>query len=82
MVLSAQQGQCGLLGMDSHSDGAGQKHLNVRPVVDALHGMHDLCGMSSFLFVWTACLGLFEHCGVWSQALTMLIVPCLRDVEA
>ena len=30
MVLTAQQGQCGLLGMDSHSDGAGQKHLNVR----------------------------------------------------
>ncbi|KAL3131472.1 hypothetical protein ABBQ38_007780 [Trebouxia sp. C0009 RCD-2024] len=28
MVLTAQQGQCALLGMDSHSDGAGQKHLN------------------------------------------------------
>lgn len=37
MVLSAQQGQCGLLGMDSHSDGAGQKHLNVRPLIDSPH---------------------------------------------
>lgn len=29
MVLTAQQGQCSLLGIDSHSDGSGQKHLNV-----------------------------------------------------
>lgn len=29
VVLTAQQGQCSLLGMDSHSDGAGQRHLNV-----------------------------------------------------
>lgn len=28
MVLTAQPGQCSLLGMDSHSDGGGQKHLN------------------------------------------------------
>ena len=29
VVMTAQQGQCSLLGMDSHSDGAGQRHLNV-----------------------------------------------------
>ncbi|DBA98870.1 TPA: hypothetical protein ACH3X1_014628 [Trebouxia sp. C0004] len=28
MVLTAQQGQCSLLGLDAHSDGGGQKHLN------------------------------------------------------
>lgn len=28
MVLTAQPGRCSLLGMDSHSDGGGQKHLN------------------------------------------------------
>lgn len=28
MVLTAQPGQCSLLGKDSHSDGVGQKHLN------------------------------------------------------
>ena len=49
MVLSAQQGQCGLLGMDSHSDGAGQKHLNVRPVVDSPHPIYEICGVSSNL---------------------------------
>ena len=47
MVLSAQQGQCGLLGMDSHSDGVGQKHLNVRPVDYAPHLNFVICGMSS-----------------------------------
>lgn len=47
MVLSAQQGQCSLLGMDSHSDGAGQKHLNVRPVVNT--PCLFMCAMSSFL---------------------------------
>ncbi|KAL0032760.1 hypothetical protein WJX79_008649 [Trebouxia sp. C0005] len=29
MVLTAQQGQCSLLGLDAHSDGGGQKHLNI-----------------------------------------------------
>lgn len=29
VVLTAQQGQCSLLGMDCHSDGSGQRHLNV-----------------------------------------------------
>jgi len=33
MVLTAQQGQCSLLGIDAHSDGGGQKHLNVSLLV-------------------------------------------------
>ena len=32
VVMTAQQGQCSLLGMDSHSDGSGQRHLNVTPL--------------------------------------------------
>ena len=35
MVLTAQQGQCSLLGIDAHSDGGGQKHLNVSLLVSA-----------------------------------------------
>jgi len=42
MVLTAQQGQCSLLGLDAHSDGGGQKHLNVRLLVSAPQS-HNPC---------------------------------------
>ncbi len=75
MVLTAQQGQCSLLGIDSHSDGGGQKHLNASLLVSAPESqnqcrLHELCGRSSsptwhrvpcLLMVLILVIGIFCH---------------------
>ena len=54
MVLTAQQGQCSLLGLDAHSDGGGQKHLNVSlltsvPESQSRCRLHEVAGHQSQL---------------------------------